>query len=239
MVSLRGLLAGALLAAVARAHIVVSYPLWRGNNLITNATFPYGMQWMFPCGGMNVTQNRTYWPTTGGAVAFQPGWFQGHKTAFTHINLGLYEDGPDGGPLNFTGQMKSVFQIVGPTNNPFPGTVCFPQVSLPANTSVKAGQKATIQIVELAQHGAALYSCADIIFAEPGDKRIPEVNGSNCLNSTDLSFADVYTIVTAAGAEGALDGSDSGAAAGPGRRAAALVSGVLVPLVLAAAMALA
>lgn len=52
--------------AVARGHVVLSYPGWRGNNLITNGTFeetngvgmgfsddavlfPYGMQWIYPC----------------------------------------------------------------------------------------------------------------------------------------------------------------------------------------------
>ena len=44
------LLASALLVTVARAHVVLSYPAWRGNTLITNATYPYGMQWTFPCG---------------------------------------------------------------------------------------------------------------------------------------------------------------------------------------------
>lgn len=38
--------------------------------------------------------------------------------------------------------------------------------------------------------------CVDITFAEPGDARIPEVNGSNCFNSNQMGFADVYTIVT-------------------------------------------
>lgn len=38
-----------LLLAVVDAHTVISYPGWRGNNLITNETFPYGMQWMYPC----------------------------------------------------------------------------------------------------------------------------------------------------------------------------------------------
>jgi hypothetical protein len=36
-------------AALTSAHIVITYPGWRGNNLIENATFPYGMQWMYPC----------------------------------------------------------------------------------------------------------------------------------------------------------------------------------------------
>jgi hypothetical protein len=36
-------------AALASAHTVITYPGWRGNNLITNETHPYGMQWMYPC----------------------------------------------------------------------------------------------------------------------------------------------------------------------------------------------
>ena len=37
------------LVAVASAHSVITYPGWRGNNLIQNETFPYGMQWIYPC----------------------------------------------------------------------------------------------------------------------------------------------------------------------------------------------
>ena len=36
-------------AAAVSAHTIITYPGWRGNNLITNASFPYGMQWMYPC----------------------------------------------------------------------------------------------------------------------------------------------------------------------------------------------
>ena len=43
------LLVALALAAIASAHTVITYPGWRGNNLITNDTFPYGMQWMYPC----------------------------------------------------------------------------------------------------------------------------------------------------------------------------------------------
>ncbi|PHH88990.1 hypothetical protein CDD83_6796 [Cordyceps sp. RAO-2017] len=190
------ILTWALAASLASAHSVITYPGWRGNNLITNDTFPYGMQWMYPCGGIGTTQNRTYWPTKGGAVAFQPGWFKGHATALIYVNLGFGTDGPDGGPQNMSNPMVHPFQLIGPTNNPFPGTVCLPQVALPPNSTVRAGDKATIQIVELAQHGAALYSCVDIIFADPGDSRIALINETNCFNSSDLGFADMYTITT-------------------------------------------
>ncbi|EFQ29648.1 hypothetical protein CGRA01v4_14938 [Colletotrichum graminicola] len=206
-------LSALVLAATASAHIVISYPGWRGNNLITNETFPYGMQWTYPCGGMGVTKNRTYWPTTGGALSFQPGWFQGHAQAFMYANMGFGTDGPDGGPINMSFPMVPVFQILGPSKNPYPGTVCLPQVPLPVNTTVKPGDHATIQIVELAVHGGALFSCVDIEFAEPGDPKIGKVNETNCFNSTDIGFADVYTITTQE--SGGEIVTDTSAAAGP------------------------
>ncbi|KAL5614288.1 hypothetical protein BROUX41_004398 [Berkeleyomyces rouxiae] len=191
---LRSLVLALAIVSLGAAHIVLSYPGTRGNNLITNESFPYGMQWMYPCGGLATTTNRTYWPTTGGAVAFQPGWFQGHQLANLHINLGLGTDGPDGGPPNMSYTMLRDVQLVGPSNTPYPGTVCFPQVPMPVNVSVKAGDRATIQVVEQAQHGAALYACVDIEFAEPGDPKVARVNESNCFNSTDFGFADIYTV---------------------------------------------
>jgi hypothetical protein len=107
---------------------------------------------------MNTTTNRTYWPVSGGAFAFQPGWFQGHATALIYLNLGFGTDGPNGGPPNMSNPMVSPFQIVGPSKNPYPGTVCLPQVPLPAGANVSVGDNATIQVVETAVHGAALYS---------------------------------------------------------------------------------
>ena len=100
-----------------------------------------------------MSQNRTKWPIKGGAVAIQPGWFQGHATAFFYINLGYGSS-----PPNMSNPMVPAFQIVGPTRDPYPGTFCLPQVPLPANASVKVGDNATIQIIETAVHGAALYN---------------------------------------------------------------------------------
>jgi hypothetical protein len=182
----------ASLLAVSDAHTVLTYPGWRGDNLITNDTFPYGMQWMYPCGGMRTTTNRTLWPVTGGAIALQPGWFQGHATAFFYMNLGFGTNGPDNGPPNMSFPMVPVFQIVGPSKNPYPGTICLPQVPLPSGAVVNIGDNATIQVVETAIHGAALYSCVDITFADPKD--VAEVNETNCFNSSDISFNNVYSI---------------------------------------------
>jgi len=112
-----------------------------------------------PGGGMRTTTNRTLWPTTGGAIALQPGWFQGHATAFFYMNMGFGTNGPDNGPPNMSFPMVPVFQIVGPSKNPYPGTFCLPQVPLPSGIPTpNVGDNATIQVVETAIHGAALYS---------------------------------------------------------------------------------
>lgn len=113
---------------------------------------------LFLGGGIPLTHNRTYWPVTGGAIALQPGWFQGHATAQLFINLGIGDEAPDGGPLNMSLPMVPQFGILGPSKNPYPGTICLPQVPMPANLSLSVGQNVTIQVVELAVHGAALFS---------------------------------------------------------------------------------
>lgn len=183
----------AIFTIFSEAHIIITYPGWRGDNLITNSSFPYGMQWSYPCGGMRTTTNRTNWPVGGGAVAIQPGWFQGHASALFYINLGYGTEGPDGGPPNMSFPMVPVFQITGPSNNAYQGSFCLPNVTLPANNiTVKPGDNATIQVVETATHGASLYSCVDITFTEP--EFVNEVNSSNCYNSSDISFNEMYTI---------------------------------------------
>ena len=102
---------------------------------------------------MPSTRNRTNWPVGGGAVGFQPGWFNGHSSAFLYINLG---DGTL--PENFSMIMQPVFEITGPQNTIYPGSICLPHVSLPVNYTAVVGRNATIQVIELAQHGAALYN---------------------------------------------------------------------------------
>jgi len=211
MPKLLSLIVFATSLVLVSAHTVITYPGWRGDTLHTNGTysdgniipgslginydngtvsFPYGMQWMYPCGGMPTSRNRTKWPIKGGAIAIQPGWFPGHSLAFFYINLGYGTE-----PLNMSHNMVPVFQIVGPSNLEYPGTFCLPQVPLPANFTPNIGDNATIQVVEAAQHGAALYNCVDITFADPSE--VAEVNSSNCFNSTapgqNIGFNLVFT----------------------------------------------
>ena len=141
--------------------------------------FPYGMQWMYPCkqsrtpkqktsptrlpntmfagGGLPQASNRTYWPVSGGALALQPGWFPGHSKAFIYINIGIQEEGQLA-PLNYSHIVVPGFEITGPSDEEYGGQFCLPQISMPANVSLQVGQNITIQVVEQAQHGAALYS---------------------------------------------------------------------------------
>lgn len=133
-----------------------------------------------------MSQNRTKWPVQGGAIAFQPGWFSGHSSAFMYFNLGIGNS-----PDNYSFVMQNGLNIVGPSKEPWPGTFCLPQVPLPAGLQVNVGDNATIQIIETALHGAALYNCVDITFAEPED--VEEVNEQNCFNSTQISSNLIFT----------------------------------------------
>ena len=193
------------LLQVAYGHTVLVYPGWRGDNLHANGTttdtqglmpggpdgnlWPYGMQWNYPCGGMPTSTNRTKWPIQGGAVSFQPGWFQGHSVAQIFINMGFGTN-----PPNMSFSMLSGVELVGPANDPYPGTWCFPNLGIPNTTQqIKPGDNATIQVIELAKHGAALYNCVDITFADPATEEIPEVNEDNCFNSSYLHYNLVFT----------------------------------------------
>ena len=68
-------------------------------------------------------------------------------------------------PENFALVMQPIFEIVGPSNELYPGSICLPQVPLPVNYTAKIGDNATIQVIETAQHGAALYNVRSILKA--------------------------------------------------------------------------
>ncbi|WPH04940.1 Hypothetical protein R9X50_00783700 [Acrodontium crateriforme] len=210
MFSLTSVFAVVAAIGLTRAHTVITYPGWRGDSLHTNGTppaqnpntigvdfldngtlaFPYGMQWIYPCGGMPLTQNRTKWPVKGGAVSVQPGWFPGHSKALIYVNIGIQGPG-DLNPPNMSHPVVPPFQITGPTNLKYDGQFCLPQVPMPANLSLEIGTNITLQVIEAAQHGAALYSCVDLTLADPSE--VAEVNSSNCYNSSDIGFNLVFT----------------------------------------------
>lgn len=61
-------------------------------------------------------------------------------------------------PQNYSVPLAAGFEIRGPTDGPYPGTVCLPQLPIPEGFEVEIGGHATIQVVEVAKHGAAMYS---------------------------------------------------------------------------------
>ena len=165
---------------------------------------------------MPLTHNRSYWPVDGGAVSIQPGWFQGHVKAFFYINIGIQEPGQLN-PPNMSHPVVPPFQILGPTNQEYAGQFCLPQVPMPVNVTLHPGQNITLQVIEVAQHGAALYSvrfsevlrshaatnerqCADLTLLENNDPRIKTVNPQNCYNSSDIGFELVFTTAALANA---------------------------------------
>lgn len=106
---------------------------------------------------MPQTNNRTKWPVNGGGVSVQPGWFPGHSKAFFYINIGIQGAGQLA-PPNMSHPVVPPFQITGPVNLEYDGQFCIPQIGMPANLSLQVGQNITLQVIEQAQHGAALYS---------------------------------------------------------------------------------
>jgi hypothetical protein len=111
---------------------------------------------------MPVTSNRTYWPSTGGAIAFKPSFLEGQPTAQIFINLGLGTDYINSDQLqlnNMNISMVSQLGIQGLSGStPFSSTVCLPHVPLAASVNVKSGDLATIQLIQLAVNGDAMYS---------------------------------------------------------------------------------
>lgn len=79
-----------------------------------------------------------------------------------YINIGLGAE-----PNNHSWPI-SMFHITGPTNDPYPGTVCLPKLSLPerVRSNIRSGDLATIQVVQAAQHGAAMFSVSIVPYEE-------------------------------------------------------------------------
>jgi len=106
---------------------------------------------------MPQTTNRTKWPVNGGALSIQPGWFPGHSNALIYVNIGINEPG-HAAPRNMSHPVHPVMGLSGPSNDEYPGQFCLPQIGMPPNLDLKVGDNITIQVIETAQHGAALYS---------------------------------------------------------------------------------
>ncbi|KAI9147245.1 NLP effector protein 2 [Paramyrothecium foliicola] len=181
MATIKNLWRCLVLSTLASAHFVITYPGWRGNTLHRNDDFPNGMQNSAPCGGIPETQNRTAWPLNrAGVVALQPGWFAQNRYTQFSIRLGL-----DGSESEFPYLMRW-FRAIGPSDNPFPGTICLPDIFLPQNVRPANGDTATIQIIQLHEaSGRSAHNCIDIFFTDDATE-LPIIDQTNCFNSTEI-----------------------------------------------------
>ena len=126
----------------------------------TSVGLLYGMHLIG--GGLPIAENRTNWPVGGGALALQPGWFSGHQHSLLYVNIGF-----GALPEDYSTPLVPRFEIQGPTNDPYPGSICLPQVPLPPGLEAQIGDRATIQVVQAAEHGAALYSVSYLSLIHP------------------------------------------------------------------------
>jgi hypothetical protein len=82
----------------------------------------------------------------------------GFKNSFIYINIAKIE-GNELAPGNFSRLAIPPLAITGKDDfNPYPGQFCLPQVPMPAGVQFNIGDRATIQVVQVAANGAAVYS---------------------------------------------------------------------------------
>lgn len=120
--------------------------------------------------GANVDQtvsaeNRTEWPLTGGSIALDVS----HPWALTYVNLGLGN--------NVTSFNITLVPAFNQTGN---GTFCWPEVGTAklAELGVTEGQNASLQVIQLATSGNALYNVSHLI-KSPQSKKLLQVSNSN------------------------------------------------------------
>ncbi|KAK3080200.1 hypothetical protein LTS18_002864 [Coniosporium uncinatum] len=201
----------ALLSSLASAHFTVNYPYWRGSSFDEGKS-----QWSWPCA--NVTQelsanNRTAWPLTGGSLNLKVS----HPWAYTYVTLGLGNE--------VTSFNVSLLDHFNQTGN---GTFCIPQLGAAqlAELGVQEGTNASLQVVQINEHGNALYNCADITFSSTATT----LSGDACTNSSNvagtalMNEADVSSSSSSSGSgtNGAASSNASPSAAAAGAAAPAV-----------------
>ncbi|EER25788.1 hypothetical protein CPC735_042320 [Coccidioides posadasii C735 delta SOWgp] len=174
------------LLQLASAHFHVDYPYWRGDSFKT--------QYTRPCGGVNVTTNRTEWPVNGGSLLFSAG----HPWAITYVNLGIGNDDS----VIFDVPLIPAFNQTGN------GTVCFSKIQVPEGTQISPGTNASIQVIQLSELGSALYNCADITFSDNAGL----LRSDKCQNSTNIGWRPLGASTSTTGT--ASTATNSNAASG-------------------------
>lgn len=97
--------------------------------------------------------NRTDWPLQGGTLKLD----LHHPWTYVFVNLGLGDN-----VTNFNYTLTPEFW-----NSTGKGTLCVPDLPLPADLSVEDGTKASIQVVTLGESGNALYNVSYPVIPTP------------------------------------------------------------------------
>ncbi|CAI6331915.1 unnamed protein product [Periconia digitata] len=212
------LLASALaFSGLASAHYRVLAPAWRANSLST----PGASQWVWPCANVSElsasnTTGRTEWPLTGGSIKINGS----HEYALTYVNLGL-------------GTNVSDFDIplLHDFNQTGAGVLCLKDAvrdamkkGLEANNVTEDeldGMKGSLQIVQIAHGGGALYNCADLTFSRSAKL----LEDSDCQNATGVGGEFLHSSAIAMDHDHGAAGSNAASALGVRGLVAALVAG--------------
>ncbi|TVY24246.1 Uncharacterized protein LHYA1_G007028 [Lachnellula hyalina] len=200
------------LVSLASAHFSIEYPESRGDSFATGAS-----QYIYPCANVNQTAktNRTTWPLTGGSLNLD----LHHPWSYIFVNLGLGTDYP-------TFNISLINPFLNETGN---GTLCLPEVTLPAGISPADGTNASIQVVAVGETGSALYNCADIVFKNDTET----LSADKCSNSTGVSVSVVAQEVNGS----TPSTSTSSAAASSSTRASAASAVGSSPVIVAGVVA--
>ena len=200
------------LPLLASAHFELHFPVSRGDNDETQASFP--------CGGLDTSANRTAVSLTSIPVSVE----LGHTENLFQIVLAI---GNDVG--------ESFNTVILPTIQEFgPGEFCLGDIPLPDGLNITEGTNGTIQVITNSHDGGGLYNvspftesskalgktnldlikCADVTFTSTSPEQ-----PSSCTNGTGISASplvgDAYVFANDSASHGDHgDASSSGSASG-------------------------
>jgi hypothetical protein len=158
-----------LLPLLTTAHFVMHYPTSRNGDddeIEVNS----------PCSGKPVSDNRT----TVSLPTFPIALEMGHEETVIQILLSL-SDNPTEDDFNIT--LERTFQQDGL------GEFCLPNVRVPESANVKAGDKATVQVVTDGEGGGGLYVVSHAFALTFSSSFFPWLLRDSLTQTTDSSFS--------------------------------------------------
>lgn len=123
-----------------------------------------------------------------------------HPWTYIFVNLGL---GADVSNFNYT-LTKPFWNSTGN------GTLCVPQLALPADLPISDGSQGSLQVVTVGDDGNALYNCADITFRAGA----AQLSVEDCVSSPGVSFTVIEAQAQDKNGSSRGDGTSAGSTNG-------------------------